>query len=110
ACEEKMRPEFDWLPGSGLLLDFLGVVDAIPLVGALQALRELNRGFVTEDISRAADFRLGIADVAIARRFVLSRKILSGNFPEQVEGLVQRNAGTSTDIENFAAGTQGFAG
>src|SRR5208283_1079554 len=110
ACEEKMRPEFDWLPGSGLLLDFPGVVGAIPLIGALQALRELNRGFVTEDVARAADFCLGVADVSIARRFVLRRKIFVRDFPEQVEGLVQRNAGTGTDVENFTAGTEGFTG
>ena len=86
ACEEKMRHEFDWLPGIELLLDFLDVVGAIPLVRALQALFKLNGGFVTEDVSRAADFRLGVANVAIARRFVFCLQIFSGNAAKQVPG------------------------
>ena len=104
-----MRTGSDRLPGNELLLNFLGVVSAVPLISALQAFFELNRGFVAENVSRTANFGLRVANIAIARRFVLGLNILAGNFPEQFESMVQRNAGTGTDVENFAAGTQGFA-
>ena len=97
-------------PDARLVRGFPGVVGSIPLVGPPEALLEENGWLVAEDFPRAADFRLGVADVAIARGFVFGQKIFPGDFSQQVENMVERNTGAGANVKDFSERAGGFAG
>src|SRR5208337_4379787 len=105
-----MRWASGGLSGFRLARGFLGVVGSIPLEGPPQAFLEENGWLVAEDFPRAADFRLGVADIAIARRFVFGLEILPGDFSQQIKGMIQRNAGAGTNVKDFSECAGGFAG
>src|SRR5271154_2623377 len=77
-------PLFYWCRGWRLRLSLqLGLLGrTVPVEGAAQAFLEIDLGVVAEEIASLRDVRLGIADVAVARRIVLGLHGRTGNFRE----------------------------
>src|SRR5256884_8498224 len=83
---------------------------AVPAVGQLEALCKAGLRLVAEIPSSFGNVRLGVADVAFARRIVCRLERLSGNFPQRGEDLVERDADAAAHVEKFAGRVGGFAG
>src|SRR5256885_12657440 len=83
---------------------------AVPVDGAAQAFFEAYEGFVVQNVAGLRDVRLRVADIAVARWFVLRLQFVSRQIGEQRQGLIQRDARAGADVEYFAGSVWRFTG
>src|SRR5260370_17905241 len=83
---------------------------AIPVKRALQALFKCNGRLVAKEFAGLRNVRLRVADIAVARWFVLRFEALTGNLIEKGHGLIQGETSADTNVEHLSGNIGSFPG